>query len=103
MADVRVIAINPPIGVRESERVGLVHVGNTIPLAAASAQGIALDEWFPSAIVASALKIVAPLRRLVGPASFAHPTDVTVLAHDDHYWVAEKPGQTIPLQRAPRK
>jgi uncharacterized protein YbaR (Trm112 family) len=102
MADVRVIAINAPVGVAESERVGLANVGKTIPLASASVQGIALDEWFPNSIVESAMRAVAPMRRLVGPAAFAPPDELTVLAHDDHYWVAEKPGETIPLRRAPR-
>jgi hypothetical protein len=103
MMDVRVIALNPPAGVSESERVGLVRAGNSIPLAAGAAQGIALDQWFPKAIIASAIRVVAPGRRVVGPSSFTAPPEMTVLAHDEHYWVAEKQGETIPLQRAPKK
>jgi hypothetical protein len=102
MADVRVIALNPPEGVRESERVGLVHTAKIIPLAQGSVQGIALDEWFPTAIVSSAIGVLTPGRRLVGPAAFASPEGLTVLARDDHYWVAEKASETIPLRRAPR-
>lgn len=101
MADVRVIALNAPAGVSESEKVGLVTAGNSVPLAAGSVQGIALDQWFPRAMVASAMRVVAPGRRVVGPSSFTAPTELTVLAHDEHYWVAEKPGETVPLRRAP--
>ena len=101
MADVRVIALNAPAGVSESERVGLVNAGKSIPLAPGSVQGVALDQWFPEAIVASAIRVVAPGRRVVGASSFAAPGELTVLAHDEHYWVAEKPGETVPLRRAP--
>ena len=51
MAEIRVIAINPPSGVKESETVGLVRVGSEIPLAAGSVLGVALDAWFPAKIV----------------------------------------------------
>ena len=100
MADVRVIALNPPPGVHESERVGVVRIAGRIPLAQSSAHGVALDEWFDPEIVEAARRVVKPGGRVVGPASFPHPTDATVLAHDDAYWVAEKPVEMIPLQRA---
>lgn len=100
IADVRVIALNAPPGVKESERVGVVRVGASIPLAAGSVMGVALDEWFPTEIVQSALRVVAPGRRIVGPASSRPPAELTVLARDDHYWVAEKPTEMIALRRA---
>ena len=100
MADVRVIALNPPPGVHESERVGVVRIAGRIPLAPGSAHGVALDEWFDPEIVDAALRVVKPGGRVVGPASFPHPAQVTVLAHDDAYWIAEKPVEMIPLHRA---
>jgi hypothetical protein len=100
MADVRIIALNPPAGVHESERVGVVRTAGRIPLAQSSAHGVALDEWFDAEIVEAARRVVKPGGRVVGPASFPHPADTTVLAHDDTYWVAEKPVEIIPLQRA---
>ena len=100
MADVRVIAINAPSEVKESERVGLVRVGSRIPLAPNSVQGIALDAWFPPAIIDSSVRAVKPGGRLTGPASIVHPDAVTVLAHDDKYWVAEKPAEMVSISRS---
>jgi hypothetical protein len=100
IADVRIIAINPPSEVGESERVGLVRVGSRIPLAPGSVQGVALDAWFPPAIVDAALRAVKSGGRIVGPASIAHPGAVTVLAHDDNYWVAEKPAEMVSISRS---
>jgi len=100
MADVRVIALNPPPGVHESERVGVAMIAGRIPLAPSSAHGVALDEWFGPEIVEAARRVVKPGGRVVGPASFPHPDQTTVLAHDDAYWVAEKPVEMIPLHRA---
>ena len=48
MAEVRVLALNAPAGVKESDRVGLVHVGSEIPVAPGSVLGVALDAWFPA-------------------------------------------------------
>ena len=100
MADVRVIAINAPSDVKESERVGLVRVGSRIPLAANSVHGVALDAWFSPEIVRAAIRPIKPGGRLVGPASLTHPSEMTVLAHDDAYWVAEKPMETVSISRS---
>ncbi len=100
MADVRVIALNPPSEVRESERVGLVRVAGSIPLAANSAHGVALDAWLRLATVDEAVRVTKPAGRIVSPVSFTAPTDVVVLAHDEHYWVAEKTPEMIPLRRS---
>jgi hypothetical protein len=102
MSDVRVFALNAPDDVKESERVGLLRVASEIPLAAGSVLGVALDAWFPEGIVESAMRVVRPRGRVVGPASLAVPSGLTVLAHDDKYWVAEKPPEVIPIRRASR-
>ena len=102
MSDVRVFALNAPSDVEESERVGLLRVASEIPLATGSALGVALDAWFPEAIAESAVRVVRPRGRVVGPAAFAVPSGLTVLAHDDKYWVAEKPPEVIPIRRASR-
>ena len=99
MADVRVIAINPPSEVKESERVGLVRIGEKIPLAADSVHGVALDAWFPEAVANAAIRVLKAGGRIVGPESMTHPADATVLAHDDKYWVAEKPVEMISITR----
>jgi uncharacterized protein YbaR (Trm112 family) len=100
MAGLRVLTINPPADVRESERVGLLKVADRLPVAASSVLGVALDAWFPRAIVDHALDAVRPGGRVVGPASFDVPPELTVLARDDRYWVAEKMPEIVPLQRA---
>ena len=100
MADVRVIGLNAPSEVTEFEKVGLVRVGERIPLAANSVQGIALDAWFPEATVEEALRVVKPGGRMVGPVAFGAPSQSVVLAHDENYWVAEKPAEVIALRRA---
>jgi len=100
MADVRVIGLNAPSEVQESEKVGLIRVGERIPLAANSVQGIALDAWFPEAMVEEALRVVKPGGRLVGPVAFGAPSQSAVLAHDENYWVAEKPAEVVALRRA---
>lgn len=102
LADVRVIALNPPSEVKESPRVGLVQTGTRIPLAPNSVHGVALDAWFPVAITEAAWRVVKPGGRVVGPASFDPPSESTVLARDESYWVAEKPAQLVSLERPKR-
>jgi uncharacterized protein YbaR (Trm112 family) len=102
MSGVRVLALNAPGEVEESERVGLLRVAAGIPVATGSVLGVALDAWFPEAIAESAVRVVRPGGRVVGPAGFAVPSGLTVLAHDDKYWVAEKPPEVIPIRRASR-
>lgn len=102
MSEVRVFALNAPNGVTESPTVGLVRVGSEIPLAAGSVAGVALDAWFPATIVESAVRVVRPGGRIVGPASMPPPSGLHILAHDDKYWVALKAPEVVTLQRANR-
>jgi hypothetical protein len=102
MAEIRVIAINAPSDVKESETVGLVRVGSQIPLAAGSVLGVAVDAWFPTNIVESALRVVRSGGRIVGPAASKPPSELSILAHDDKYWVAQKAQEVITISRASR-
>jgi hypothetical protein len=102
MAEVRVIALNAPAEVKESETVGLLRVGSKIPLAPGSVFGVALDAWFPAKIVESAVRAVRPGGRIVGPAAIPAPADLAVLAHDDNYWVAQKAPEVVTISRASR-
>lgn len=102
MAEVRVIAVNAPAEVKESETVGLVRVGSEIPLAARSVLGVAVDAWFPANIVESAVRVVRPGGRIAGPAAIKAPSDLSILAHDDKYWVAQKAREVITISRASR-
>jgi hypothetical protein len=100
MTEARVLALNPGTAVEESETVGLLRVSREIPLASGSALGVALDETFPADIVSSAIRIVRPGGRIVGPASLDPPSGLAVLARDERHWVAEKAPETVPLRRA---
>jgi hypothetical protein len=102
MTHTRVIALNPPSEVKESEMVGLVRVESEIPLAAGSVWGVAIDAWFPNAMVRSALRVVRPGGRVVAAASVPPPAELAVLAHDEHYWVAQSAMEVIPIRRANR-
>ncbi len=102
MAEVRVLALNAPDEVKESQTVGLLHVGSEISVAPGSVLGVALDAWFPAKIVASAVRAVRPGGRIVGPVVIPAPPELSVLAHDGTYWVAQKAPEVIKLSRASR-
>jgi hypothetical protein len=102
MAQVRVLALNAPGDLEESEMIGLLSVGTEIPLPSGSVAGVAIDAWFPATITHSALKVLRPGGRLVGPANIDPPSALIVLARDENYWVAEKAPEVIPIRRASR-
>jgi uncharacterized protein YbaR (Trm112 family) len=102
MAHVRVLTLNASGEVSEAESVGMVRVGSQIPLAGDSVWGVALDAWFPAAIVESAVRIVKPGGRIVGPTNIEAPAELIVLARDENYWVGEKAPRVVPLERRGR-
>jgi hypothetical protein len=102
MAEVRVIAINAPSEVKESETVGLVRVGSEIPLAAGSVLGVAFDAWFPAKIVESAVRVVRPGGRIVGPSAIKASGELSILAHDDKYWIGQKAPEVVTISRGSR-
>lgn len=102
IAEVRVLALNAPGAVMESQSVGLLRVGSQIPVAPGSVFGVALDAWFPVELVADAVRAVRPGGRIVGPVTIPAPGELSVLAHDDKYWVAQKALEVVKLSRASR-
>jgi len=100
MTETRILALNPSKRVQESETVGLLRVSHEIPLAPASVLGVAIDASSPSEIIWSALKVVRPGGRIVGPSAFEPPSDLSVLARDERYWVGEKPAEMVSLRRS---
>ncbi|OLD44946.1 MAG: hypothetical protein AUI63_06155 [Gemmatimonadetes bacterium 13_1_40CM_2_60_3] len=100
MTETRILALNPSKRVQESETVGLLRVSHEIPLAPASVLGVAIDASFPPEIISSALRVVRAGGRIVGPSAFGTPSDLSVLARDENYWVAEKPAELISLRRS---
>ena len=99
MTETRILAVNPGKRVEESESVGLLRVSREIPLAPASVLGAAFDASFSPENISSAMKVVRPGGRIVGPAAIDPPSDLAILARDDDYWVAEKPAEMISLRR----
>ena len=79
-----------------------MRVASNIPVAPGSVFGVALDTWFPVKIVESAVRAVRPGGRIVGPATMAPPAGLSVLAHDDNYWVALKAPEVVTISRASR-
>ncbi len=102
MTEVRILALNAPSEVKESQTVGLLRVGTEIPVAPGSLFGVALDAWFPAKLIASAVRAVRPGGRIVGPVTIPAPAELSVLAHDDNYWVAQKAPEVVKLSRASR-
>lgn len=102
IAEVRVLALNVAPEVEESPTVGLLHVASAIPVQPGSVLGVALDAWFPAKIIDAAVRAVRPGGRIVGPAVMPPPAELSVLAHDDNYWVAEKAPEVVKLSRASR-
>ena len=77
-------------------------VGSEIPVAPGSVLGVAFDAWFPAKLVASAMRAVRPGGRIVGPVTIPAPAELSVLAHDENYWVAQKAPEVVKLSRASR-
>lgn len=102
MATIRVLALNASPEVDETPAVGLLQVAAAIPVQPGSLFGVALDAWFPVKIIDSAVTAVRPGGRIVGPVVMPPPPELAVLAHDDHYWVAQKPIEVVTLSRASR-
>jgi uncharacterized protein YbaR (Trm112 family) len=93
MTDVQLMLVNPPPTIGMGHGVSGLTVEEhwaALPLAAASARAIALDETTSLVQLAAALEVVAAGGRVVGPVSLALPEGATELARDDRYWVAEQ-------------
>ena len=76
---------------------------DTLPLARASARGIALDRS-EQAMIHSAVLALAPGGRLVAPANADEPDGIVMLARDDEHWVGVRDAtpQLVGLERARR-
>ena len=90
--DVQLMLVDPPRSVTMGFGLsGLTTpASGTLPLAAASARAVALDEGATSELLASALKVLAPAGRLLAPVRLELPDGVAQLARDDRQWLAER-------------
>lgn len=106
LTSVRVLLVDPPLAEPLRADVSAVRGGDTLPIAASSVRGVALDASTASAErLASAVSALVPDGRLVAPASVALPDGVVELARDADEWVAKRTAgpaasRPIPLRRA---
>ena len=93
LTDVQLLLVNPPPGAAMGAGVsGLTtdSASSSLPLAAASARAIALDDVATPAQLALAVIVASPGGRILAPLALTVPEGVTELARDDHQWVAER-------------
>ena len=99
--EIRIIAANAD-GITESPGVGLVRMSGVIPLGAASCAGIALDDSFSQSAVASAVRALRPGGRLVISGAVELPAELTLVARDESWTVAEKVPELTTLRKGSR-
>lgn len=93
---VQLLALDPAIGLRSGGALSLALISGVLPLAAASARGIALDASHATpSLLAGAARALAPGGRLIAPASALVPESLQELARDDEHWVAAAPRTSI--------
>jgi uncharacterized protein YbaR (Trm112 family) len=97
IAEARVIALNPPTYLQDSERVARVLSAGRIPLASASIEGIVMTS--ENADLGEAVRLLRPGARLVLRAGASVPPMFRELARDDDYIVAESSGPMVQLSR----
>lgn len=86
---VQLLALNPVPELRSGGALSLALIADVLPLAAASARGIALDrEHATPSLLAGAARALAPSGRLIAPISALVPDALRELARDDRHWVA---------------
>lgn len=102
ISEPHVFVVNSEVTYGPSECIYEVVSDAGIPLAAASADAVALDASASREMVQSAVKVIREGGRLVGTVGLDVPAEVLLLASDDKHWVARKQADFIPLRRASR-
>jgi len=93
---VQLLALDPAPVLRSGGALSLARISAVLPLAAASARGIALDASHATpSLLAGAARALAPGGRLIAPASAPVPESLQELARDDEHWVAAAPRTSI--------
>ena len=93
---VQLLALDPAPGLQSGGALSLALIPDVLPLAAASARGIAVDAAHATpSLLAGAARALAPGARLIAPASALVPDALQELARDDEHWVAAAPRATI--------
>jgi uncharacterized protein YbaR (Trm112 family) len=95
MTECRIIAINAPIDVEESERVGLIAADARFPIARGSVDGLVLTS--DEAGFAEAGRVLRPGGRVIAPASVTIGGEFREIARDERSVVAELVGPLVTL------
>lgn len=100
------VLVDPPPGVElVGEGIAAIRTAGALPLARASARGVALDAGAGEERLSGALRALASRGRLVAPAALAVPAGVDELARDERLWVAQArvaPSAPVPIARGAR-
>lgn len=87
--NVQILALDYSRGLRSGGALSLALIADVLPLAAASARGIALDAAHATpSLLAGAARALAPEGRLIAPAHAPVPASLRELARDGQHWVA---------------
>ena len=92
LTDVQLLLVNPPVGTRMGGGLSGLTIESSwakLPLAAASARGIAFDDATTQAQLEDGIDVVAPAGRILAPIGLEIPGGLTELARDDRHWLAE--------------
>ena len=85
------VLLNPRPPVPAGDGISVLEIPASIPLAAATCRGVALDDAHANpGHLDEAVRVLRPRGRLVAPAPTSMPGGVTELARDDLLWVAER-------------
>lgn len=94
LSPVPLLLVNPPEGITSGDGISIV-LCPVAPIAAASANAVAVDAGADGAMLASLIRCLRGGGRMVGPASMALPQDLVELARDHELWVARRDAATI--------
>ena len=90
MTETSILLVEPPPGTRLGNGISAIRVGTTLPLAAGSVRGVALDaQTSAQTLVASAARALKGGGRLIASVAQAVPPGVVERARDDEHWVGD--------------
>ena len=103
MAPMHLLLINPPVGLQMGAGSSGIGVDDVLPLAMGSARAIALDGSVNAALVASAVRVLAPRGRMVAPVALPVPEGICEVTRDGSLWVGERETQSGYASSAPSR
>ena len=83
------VLVDPPDDVEAAPGLSIIRTGGSLPIAAGSARGVAVDAGHPER-VASAVTVTRSGGRVLAPAAAPLPAGLRELARDTAGWVAER-------------